>query len=205
MFATRFARALLALLGLIAFALWLPIAVVTYVPGWHSASCNWHDRCREYDRDQFGIGSSRLRIDELRAYMQHGPELSDYDWTRKERRHLAEVRTLLDRVLVLALLGGLIFAHAEAELRARVARWAMLGAAACVVVLPFFGTFWRDYFHPLLFQNDLWRNQQTDTSWWIMPRLYFQYTTALVIGSAVLLCALARYQALGALRKNPAP
>jgi len=56
------------------------------------------------------------------------------------------------------------------------------------------------YVHPLLFDNRLWINRPEDTSWWIMPRVYFQYTTALVIGSAVLLCALARYQALRQLR-----
>lgn len=199
MLATRFARSLLAALGLIAFTLWLPIAAITYVPGWHSSSCDWHGRCRVYGEER-----SQQRIDELRVFMQHGADLDEQFWTSKERQHLAEVRTLLDRVLVLALLGGLVFAHADAQQRARVARWVMIGAAACVIVLPFFGTFWRDYFHPLLFRNDLWRNNPADTSWWIMPRLYFQYTTALVIGSAVLLCALARYQALGQLRKKAA-
>ena len=34
MFTTRFARATLALAGLFAFTIWLPIAVITYLPGW---------------------------------------------------------------------------------------------------------------------------------------------------------------------------
>lgn len=198
--ATRFARTLLTLAGLVAFALWLPVAVATYLPGWHAAGCDWHPRCERYDAGRAAGDGAQQRIDELRRYMQHRDELSPLAWTEKERTHLAEVRTLLDRALVLALLGGLVFMHAEARDRARVARWAMLGAAAGVIVLPFFGTFWRDVFHPLLFDNRLWVNRPEDTSWWIMPRVYFQYTTALVIGSAVLVCALARYQALRQLR-----
>ncbi|MFZ5723198.1 MAG: DUF1461 domain-containing protein [Pseudomonadota bacterium] len=195
---TGFARTTLALLGLLAFTIWLPVAVVTYLPGWHAASCHWHQRCAAYDDSRVTGDGAAQRIAELRHFMQHRGELSPLAWTSKEQRHLAEVRNLLDRAAVLALLGALVFVHAEARERARSARIAMLGVAACVVVLPFFGTFWRDVFHPLLFDNQLWRNQPSDTSWWIMPRIYFQYTTALVIGSAVLLCALARYQALRA-------
>lgn len=193
---TSFARALLTSLGLLAIVLWLPVAAVTYLPGWHAASCDWHERC-----DRYGRTTALERIDELRLHMQHRGELSPINWTAKEIAHLGEVRTLLDRAAVLALLGALVFAHADAAQRARAARQVMLVAAACVIVLPFFGTFWKEIFHPLLFDNTLWKNRPADTSWWIMPRIYFQYTTALVIGSATLLCALLRYQVLGQLRR----
>lgn len=188
---TRIVRALLAWLGLVLFAAWLPIAAVTWLPGWHAASCDWHARCDEYGRP-----AAMTRIAELRAYMQHRGELPVIAWTAKERAHLAEVRDLLGRYTVLALLGALVFAHADAATRARAARWAMLVAAAGVIVLPFFGSFWRDVFHPLLFDNLLWKNNAADTSFWIMPRIYFHYTTALVVGVATLACALARAQAM---------
>lgn len=193
---TRFARAAFTLAGLLAFTLWLPVAVVTYLPGWHEASCGWHERCERY-----GQVAATERIGELRHYMQHRADvLPPFNWTAKERSHLGEVRTMLDRCAVLALIGALLFFHADAQSRANAARHAMLGALACVVVLPFFGTFWREWFHPLLFANDNWKNYPQDTSWWIMPRVYFQYTTGLVIGVAVLACAALRYQALGELR-----
>ncbi|MFZ5756637.1 MAG: DUF1461 domain-containing protein [Pseudomonadota bacterium] len=193
------ARTLLALTGLLIFSLWLPIAAITYLPGWHTLSCQWHERCADYDISN-GDGAAQERITELRHFMQHRGTLSAFDWTRKERAHLAEVRTLLDRLLVLAMLGALVFLHADAATRARVALWSMLGVAACIAVLPFFTTFWREVFHPLLFDNNNWRNYPEDTSWSIMPRLYFKYTTALVIGSAVTLCALAFWRARRELR-----
>lgn len=188
---TRFARATLTLLGLLCLALWLPIATITYTPGWHQASCDWHNRCNNY-----GAERAAQRIDELRAFMQHRNALPELYWSAKEIAHLTEVRTLLDRSALLALLGALIFFHAGAPQRAQAARIAMLSVAACIIVLPFFGTFWREIFHPLLFDNRLWQNKPADTSYWVMPRVYFQYTTALVIGVATLICALLRYQAL---------
>ncbi len=189
-------RPALAFLGLLAFTLWLPIAAAVYLPGWHAASCDWHKRCTGYGEER-----ARQRIDELRGFMQHRAELPAQAWTAKERAHLAEVRTLLERATLLALLGALIFFHAQARQRAAVARAAMLAVAACVIVLPFFGTFWREIFHPLLFDNLMWKNYPADTSWWVMPRLYFQYTTGMVIGVATLLCALLRYQALREARR----
>jgi len=197
MFTTRFARATLALAGLFAFSIWLPIAVITYLPGWHKASCEWHGRCTNYGYDR-----ALLRIDELRTFMQHRGELPALYWTPKELSHLGEVRGMLDHGALIALLGAAIFFHQRARERAQTARIAMLVIAAFVIVLPFFGTFWRDVFHPLLFDNQNWRTRPEDTSYWVMPRIYFQYTTALVIGVAVLLCALLRYQALGQVRKE---
>lgn len=197
MFTTRIARFALTLAGLLALALWLPIAAITYLPGWHAASCDWHDRCASY-----GSEAAFERIDELRVFMQHRTELSPVAWTPKERAHLHEVRGMLDQAALIALLGALVFFHGTAAERARSARIVMLAVAACVIVLPFFGTFWRDVFHPLLFDNQNWRTRPADTSYWIMPRLYFMYTTALVIGTATLVCAALRYQALGELRQQ---
>lgn len=195
MFTTRLARTLLSLVGLFAFALWLPIAAITYVPGWHANSCDWHPRCTNY-----GVERAQVRIEELRTFMQHRGELPATEWTDKERTHLAEVRGMLDKFAIAAFLGAAVFFHGNARERAQTARVAMLAIGACVIVLPFFASFWREVFHPLLFSNNLWRNYPEDTSYWVMPRIYFQYTTALVIGVATLVCAALRYQALGQVR-----
>lgn len=187
---TRLSRATLAIAALLCFALWAPVAVVAYVPGWHEASCDWHDHC-----DRFGRAQSLTCIGELRAFLQHRGELANAGWSAKEKAHLAEVRGMLDRWAILAALSLLVWAHADARERLRAARWTLLGIASCVIVLPFFGTFWREVFHPLLFDNRNWLNNPSDVSWWIMPRLYFQYTTGLVIGVAVMIAALARLAA----------
>jgi len=197
MLTTRLARSLLALAGLFAFALWLPVAAITYAPGWHTASCDWHPRCTHY-----GSERAQRRIDELRTFMQHRGELPADAWSQKERLHLDEVRGMLDRFALAALAGAIVFFHGNARERAQTARIAMLTIGACVIVLPFFASFWREVFHPLLFSNNLWKNYPGDTSYWVMPRIYFQYTTALVIGVATLLCALLRYQALGQVRRE---
>ena len=50
-------------------------------------------------------------------------------------------------------------------------------------MLTFFGTFWRDIFHPLIFKNDLWMNNRYDLSFYIMPRRFFMFTVALLIAA----------------------
>ncbi len=68
--------------------------------------------------------------------------------------------------------------------RKRVARYALINAAiilSLLLVLPFFTTFWRDVFHPLLFKNNLWINNRYDLSFYIMPRQFFKYTVALLV------------------------
>jgi hypothetical protein len=183
-------RLLLALAAIVCLTLWIPTATVAWLPGWHEFHCERLVRCHE----QYGLERAQPRIDELRVFLRHGSNgLPAEHWTAKERTHLAEVRVLLDRWTVFAALALLVLLHEPAARRARAARIAMLGIAACVVVLPFFTSFWREVFHPLLFDNDLWRNTPADTSFWIMPRDYFRYTVALVIGSAVLLTALLRW------------
>jgi uncharacterized membrane protein len=56
-----------------------------------------------------------------------------------------------------------------------------------VVVLPFFKTFWMEVFHPLLFDNELWRTNPKDLTWYLTPRTYFRYTILLLILLTVLL------------------
>ena len=64
-------------------------------------------------------------------------------------------------------------------------RYALVNAiviiALLALIIPFFGTFWRDVFHPLLFDNDLWMNNKYDLSYYIMPRVFFKYTVALLV------------------------
>ena len=41
------------------------------------------------------------------------------------------------------------------------------------MLIPFFKSFWMDVFHPLLFDNELWRTNRSDVSWYLMPKAFF--------------------------------
>ena len=72
--------------------------------------------------------------------------------------------------------------------RKKIGRFAIINAAiilSLLLVLPFFTTFWRDVFHPLLFKNNLWINNRYDLSFYIMPRQFFKYTVALLVALSV--------------------
>jgi integral membrane protein (TIGR01906 family) len=139
-------------------------------------NCGWHNRCEQ-------IGNERAieGINELASYFRHQGELNSF-LTQKEKLHLKEVRGIFDKMFILGLVSLVILLLAYN--RKRMSRYALINAViiiALLILLPFFGTFWRDIFHPLLFDNDLWMNNKYDLSFYIMPREFFKYTVALLI------------------------
>lgn len=139
-------------------------------------NCNWHERC-----GIIGYDNAYRGIDELASYFRHRGGLESF-WTAKERTHLKEVRGIFDWMLA-AGAAALILLVLTYD-RKRVARYALINAAiilSLLLVLPFFTTFWRDVFHPLLFKNNLWINNRYDLSFYIMPRQFFKYTVALLV------------------------
>jgi len=142
-------------------------------------NCEWHGRCRV-----IGIERAENGINELAAFFRHQGELDSF-LTDKEKLHLKEVRGIFDKMLLFALLSAVIVILFYK--RKLVSRFALINAVIIIcllIVLPFFGTFWRDIFHPLLFDNDLWQNNRYDLSYYIMPRVFFKYT----VGLLILLC-----------------
>jgi uncharacterized membrane protein len=142
-------------------------------------NCEWHGRCRV-----IGIERAESGISELAAFFRHQGELDSF-LTEKEKLHLKEVRGIFDKMLLFALLSAVLVIFIYK--RKVVSRFALINAVIIIcllVVLPFFGTFWRDIFHPLLFDNDLWQNNRYDLSYYIMPRVFFKYT----VGLLILLC-----------------
>jgi len=139
-------------------------------------NCEWHGRCRV-----IGIERAESGINELAAFFRHQGELDSF-LTYKEKLHLKEVRGIFDTMFFVGFLSilGIIFTYK----RKLVSRFALINAAIIIcllIVLPFFGTFWHDIFHPLLFDNDLWQNNRYDLSYYIMPRVFFKYTVGLLI------------------------
>ena len=152
-----------------------------YMPGWMELNCEWHGRCRV-----IGIERSEKGIKELAAFFRHQGELDSF-LTEKEKLHLKEVRGIFDTMFFVGIVSLIMISLCYN--RKQLPRFALINATIIIcllIVLPFFGTFWRDIFHPLIFNNDLWQNNQYDLSYYIMPRVFFKYTVALLI----LLCFL---------------
>lgn len=169
-------KGLILFVSLLYLTFYIPMTLTFYFPQWMELNCGWHNRC-----EQIGNERSIKGINELASYFRYQGELNSF-LTQKEKLHLKEVRGIFDKMFILGLVSLVILLVAYN--RKRMSRYALINAAIIVVlliVLPFFGTFWRDVFHPLLFDNDLWMNNKYDLSFYIMPREFFKYTVALLI------------------------
>lgn len=152
------------------------MSLTFYMPQWMQYNCGLHNRC-----EVIGIERSENGIKELASFFRHQGELDSF-LTTKEKLHLKEVRGIFDKMFLFAVF-SLIILTATYN-RKSVSRYALINSVIIIsllVVLPFFGTFWRDVFHPLLFDNDLWQNNKYDLSFYIMPRVFFKYTVGLLI------------------------
>lgn len=139
-------------------------------------NCEWHERCKA-----IGYDTAYGGIEELASYFRHQGELESFR-TAKEKAHLKEVRGIFDRMLIVGAIALILLVLTYD--RKKISRFALINAAiilSLLLVLPFFATFWRDIFHPLLFKNNLWINNRYDLSFYIMPRQFFKYTIALIV------------------------
>jgi hypothetical protein len=162
--------------------IYAPLVFIVYLPYWYKINCNWNERC-----DMIGYERAEKGFDDLTSFFLHKGELVSF-WTKKEKLHLAEVREMFDKMFIFAII--CVISLILTFDRGRVSRFAIANSAiilAFLVVLPFFTTFWREVFHPLLFNNQLWMNNRYDLSFYIMPRQFFKYTTVLLVASSVIL------------------
>lgn len=167
----------------------LAVASLAYTGAWSfQLNCAWHDSCAGVHPDFV-----RLHGENLSAFYRHQGLLTGA-WTEKEVGHLTEVRGMLDGMLVaLLLMVPMLIGLWQWQRVRRAASINLLLIAAALLTLPFFGAFWSQVFHPLLFDNLLWKNTPMDASWYVMPRVYFRSATAytllwlLLINAAALL------------------
>ncbi len=163
-------------ISLLYLSVYIPMTLTFYLPQWMEFNCGLHTRC-----DVIGNERAIAGIHELVAFFRHQGELNSF-LTQKEKLHLKEVRGIFDKMFFFALFSLVILVATYN--RKRVSRYAVINAVIIIcllIVLPFFGTFWRDVFHPLLFDNNLWQNNKYDLSFYIMPRVFFKYTVGLLI------------------------
>lgn len=170
-------KSALLFVSLLYITFYIPMAFTVYSPVWMEYNCDFHKRC-----EVVGIKEAQQGISELSAYFRHQGEGLKTFYTDKEKLHLMEVRGIFDK-LFLASLGALILLILTFD-RKKLSRFALVNAIlilSLLAVLPFFGTFWREIFHPLMFNNELWMNNRYDLSFYIMPRQFFKYTVALLV------------------------
>ncbi len=157
---------------------WVPLAAVVYFPAWYELSCRWNVRC-----EVLGEARTRGAIRELTRFFRHRGALAT-GWSPKERLHLTEVRAIYDKLAlgaVLAAAGLLLGFERRAAARAALVNVGLV--AALLVVVPVFRPFWMNVFHPLLFDNQLWRTNRFDLTWYITPVVYFKWTVVLLVGA----------------------
>lgn len=172
----RFARGLLLFASLLYLTIYLPLTFMIYLEPWYFINCNWHPRC-----ERLGMENVEVAVEELTRFFMHNGELVTR-WTPKEQTHLLEVRNIYDGMFLafFPALAAFIWTF-ERRLVRRFA-WVNIGiVVTCVVVLPFFRDFWNEVFHPLLFDNELWRTDPGDISWYVTPRVFFFHSTIALI------------------------
>ena len=170
-------------LSLFYFTFYLPMSFTTYNSWWYKSMCSYHYRC-----ERFGADDINLKIDELTDYFLHKADSLD-KWTKKEKFHLEEVRNILDRMFIIAAV-SLIFLIINYKRTRNLKSFSKINLALVVcffIIFPFFKTFWREIFHPIFFDNDLWKNTKLDVSYYIMPRTFFKITVGFIFTSWLLI------------------
>ena len=185
---------ILIFISLFYLTFYLPFVLTSYNPYWMKYNCGIHKRC-----ERIGVEKAERAMGNLTSFLMHRGELSD-DWRINEKVHLKEVRHIFDIMLVAAVVAAFVLVLFRKK-RPRLYKFAVANiiiALCLLIVLPNFKTFWRDIFHPILFDNDLWKVSRRDLLYYVTPRAFFKITTAVIISSWVILNLLiALYSAFG--------
>ena len=152
------------------------MSFTTYSSSWYKLVCNFHNRCEKY-----GINNSYKKIDELTNYFIHNGVLLD-KWSSKEKLHLEEVRGIFDKMFLIGIFTiiFLVVNRKDFYNLNKFSKVNILIICCFFLIIPFFGKFWRDVFHPLIFDNNLWLNNRLDVSFYIMPRKFFKITVGFI-------------------------
>ena len=184
-------------------SLYLPLSFFIYSPCYHLNKLPEIKRIERIGRDK-----AVKAVEELYVFFRHENSLTLKDWSEKELQHLKEVRRLLDLLGLFFLLSILFLALARKNMNiAGISFWNGMGFLLLGILLSVhFVFFWKHIFHPLLFENNLWRNTPEDLSYYLMPRSYFKKITLWIcffsLGFHFLLCL---FFSIKSKNQNPAP
>lgn len=162
---------------------YLPFVFVAYNPYWINYNCDNNERCSKV-KTEFRVKA----VDELTSYLSHRGEL-ETGWQKNEKIHMSEVRYIFDIMFFTALasLAVLLLIRKDRMALYKFAIINIVIALALFIVVPNFKTFWRDVFHPLLFNNEFWKMSRQDVSYYITPRSFFKLTTIVILSSWMIL------------------
>lgn len=178
---------------------YLPFVFVAYNPYWINYNCDNNQRCSKV-KTEFRLNA----VDELTSYLSHRGEL-ETGWQKNEKIHMSEVRYIFD-IMFFTALASLALLLLIRKDRMALYKFAIINiviALALFIVVPNFKTFWRDVFHPLLFNNDFWKMSRQDISYYITPRSFFKLTTIVVLSSWMILNVLILSSGLIFRKKKP--
>ena len=162
---------------------YLPFVFVAYNPYWINYNCEKNERCSRV-QTEFRVNA----VNELTSYLSHRGELTE-GWQKNEKIHMSEVRYIFDIMFIAAIISLALLLIIRKD-RMSLYKFAIINiviALALFIVVPNFKTFWRDVFHPLLFNNEFWKMSRQDVSYYITPRTFFKITTIVVLSAWVLI------------------
>jgi len=174
---------ILVFISLFYLTFYIPFALTSYNAYWMKYNCGIHKRC-----ERIGTEKAESAMENLTSFLMHRSSLNE-DWRKNEIIHLKEVRFIFDIMLIGAVAAVLILAVFRKN-RPKLYKFAVVNiliALCLLIVLPNFKTFWRDIFHPILFDNELWKVTRRDLLYYVTPRAFFKITTGVILISWVIL------------------
>lgn len=169
----------------------LPLALTVYTPYAYQLYCPINPRCALLSES-----FAQQSMLQLADFFQHQIPRLLPPWSHKEHLHMLEVRDMYDVAAGLFVLVLLWIGYDSQQPNAiaryhqyvRHSLWLSLGLLlVCLLIMPFFQYFWMQIFHPLLFNNELWRTDRADISWYLMPREFFMGVIGFIVVSSLLL------------------
>ena len=179
----RLFKNILVFISLFYLTFYIPFVLTSYNPYWMKYNCGLHKRCEIIGEDK-----ATMAMHNLTSFLMHREDLSS-EWRKNEVIHLKEVRVIFDMMFFVVLIAGFMLA-AFRDNRPKLYKFAIINiviALCLLIVLPNFKTFWRDIFHPLLFDNELWKVTRRDLLYYVTPRAFFKITTAVILASWIIL------------------
>ncbi len=166
----------------------LALLPLIFSTSWYSYNCNFHDRC-----NNLGSNGVEQRSHNMGRYFLHLEPLAA-SWDARGSAHLEEVREIYKVLAVVALIAVFVLSIMLVQDPSRLGpagKGALFVLLATTIIIPLFGPFWDKVFHPLLFDNDLWRTRPGEVLWNLTPRVFFRNSAVALIASSVLLNLLA--------------
>lgn len=166
----------------------LVLLPLIFSSSWYRYNCDYHARC-----DNLGTAGVETRASNMGRYFLHLEPLAA-SWDPRGRAHLQEVREIYKVLAVVALVAVaalLVLLWNDPTTLGPAGKSALLVILATFVVIPLFGPFWERVFHPLLFNNELWRTLPGEVLWNLTPRIFFRNSAVVLIGGCAVLNLLA--------------